>query len=83
MLVKESTHKVWLGIGKKPSKIEDDEWNIDFYVKATIILCLSDEGLHNIMNKETTIDLWCRLESLYMTKNLSNKLFMNKHTAFE
>ena len=44
----------------------------------TIILCLSDEILYNVMNKETTADLWCRLESLYMTKNLSSKLFMKK-----
>ena len=50
----------------------------DFRVKATIILCLSDEVLYNVMNKETTAGLWCRLESLYMMKSLSNKLFMNK-----
>ena len=80
LLVKEGTHKALLGIEKKPSKLEDDEWNdIDFRAKATIILCLSDEVLYNVMNKETTAGLWCRLESLYMTKSLSNKLFMKKH----
>ena len=79
LLVKEGTHKALLGIEKKPSKMEDDEWNnIDFRAKATIILCLSDEVLYNVMNKETTVDLWCRLESLYMTKSLSNKLFVKK-----
>jgi len=42
----------------KPSKIEDDEWNnIDFHTKATIILCLSDEVLYNIINEEITADL--------------------------
>ena len=81
MLVNEGTHKALLGIEKKP--MEDDEQNnINFRAKMTIMLCLSDEVLYNVMNKETTVDLWCRLESLYMTKNLSNKLFMNKHTAF-
>jgi len=79
LLVKVSTHKVLLGIEKKPSKMEDDEWNdIDLRVRATIILCLSDEILYNVMNEETTADLSCRLESLYMTKSLSNKLFMMK-----
>ena len=39
---------------------------------------LSDEVLYNVMNEETTAGLWCTLESLYMTKSLSNKLFMNK-----
>ena len=49
--------------------MEDDEWNdIDFRAKATIILCLLDEFLYNVMNEETAVGLWCRLESLYMTK---------------
>jgi len=47
-----------------------------FSRKVTIILCLSDEILYNVMNEEITAGLWCRLESLYMTKSLSNKLFM-------
>jgi len=79
LLVKEGTHKTLLGIEKKPPKMEDDEWNvIDFRVKAMIILCLSDEVLYNVMNEKTTAGLWCRLESIYMTKSLSNKLFMKK-----
>ena len=59
--------------------MEDDEWNdIDFCAKATIILCLSDEILYNMMNEETTADFLCRLESLYMIKSLSHKLFIKK-----
>jgi len=59
--------------------MEDDEWNdIDFRAKVTIIICLLDKVLYNVMNEETIAGLWCRLESLYMTKNLSNKLFMEK-----
>jgi len=35
-----------------------DEWNdIDFCPKATIILCLSDEPLYNVMIEKTTADL--------------------------
>ena len=79
LLVKEGTHKFLLSIEKKPSNMKDDEWNdIDFRTTATIILCPSDEVLYNVMNEETTVDLWCRLESLYMTNSLSNKLFMKK-----
>jgi len=55
MLVKEGTYEVLLSIEKKPSKMEDNEWNnIDFYTKLTIILCLLYEVLYNIMNEETT-----------------------------
>jgi len=79
LLVKEGTHNALLGIEKKPSKIEDDEWNdIDFRAKAMIILCLLDEVLYNVMNEKTTADFWCRLESLYIMKSLLNKLFMKK-----
>ena len=66
-----------LGIEKKPSNIEDDEWNdIDFRTKATIILCLSDKVLCNVMNEETTAGLQCRLESLYMSKTFHEKAVM-------
>ena len=55
LLVKEGTHKDMFCIEKKPSNMEDDEWNdIDFHAKMTIILCLSDEILYNMMNEETT-----------------------------
>jgi len=64
-----------LGAEKKPSKMENDEWmDLDIRAKATIILSLSDEVLYNVMNEKTTAGLWCKLESLYMTKSLSNKL---------
>ena len=58
MFVKEGTHKALLGTEKKPLKMEDDEWkDIDFRAKTTIILCLSDEVLYNVINEETTWSL--------------------------
>ena len=75
MLVNEGIHKALLGIEKKLSKMEDDEWNdIDFRAKVTIILCLLDEVLYNVMNGETTAGLWCRLERPYMTKSVEQAL---------
>ena len=45
LLVNEGTHKALLDIEKKPSKMEDDEWNdIDFHTKTTIKLYRSDEA---------------------------------------
>ena len=65
LLVKKSTHEALLG-AEKSSKMEDDEWvDINVRAKATIILCLSDEVFYNVMNKETTASLWCKMESLY------------------
>jgi len=31
------------------------------------------------MSQKTTAGLWCKLESLYIMKSLSNKLFLKKH----
>jgi len=79
LLVKESTHKSLLGVEKKPSKMEDDEWvDLNVRAKVTIILCLSVEVLYNVMNEKTTACQWCKIESFYMTKGLSNKLFLKK-----
>src|SRR4051812_3314155 len=59
--------------------MDEDDWKeIDRKAKATIILCLSDEVLYNVLNEDTVAGMWSRLESLYMTKSLSNKLYMKK-----
>ena len=34
--------------------------------------------MYNVMNEETATELWSRLETLYMTKSLSNKLYLKK-----
>src|SRR4051812_42285256 len=57
---------------------ENDWKEIDIKAKPTIILCLSDEVLYNVMNENTAAGMWSRLESLYMTKSLFNKLYMKK-----
>src|SRR4051812_26844435 len=75
LLVKEGTYQALQGIRKKPSTMGEDDWKkIDIKAKVTIILCQSDEILYNVMNEDTTAGL----ESLYMTKSLSNKLSMKK-----
>ena len=79
LLVKERTYQALQGIRKKPSTMGGDDWKeIDIKVKATIILYLSDEVLYNVLNEYTAAGMWNRLESLYMTKSLSNKLYMKK-----
>ena len=34
--------------------------------------------MYNVMDEKTTTELWSRLEILYMTKSLSNKLYLKK-----
>ena len=51
---------------------------LDARARSTIHLCLEDEVLFNITEEMTKIGLWTKLESLYMTKNLSNVIFLKR-----
>ena len=51
---------------------------MDLKTANMIQLCLANEVMYNVMDEETTTGLWSRLELLYMTKSLSNKLYLKK-----
>ena len=44
--------------------------------KSTIILCLGDKALREVVREPTTATIWLKLESLYMTKSTVNRLFL-------
>ena len=61
----------------------DAEWeDMDVKAAGTIELCLADEVMYNIMDETMTARLWLKLESLYMTKNLSNKFYLKKQLYY-
>ena len=45
---------------------------------SLILLSLSDEVLYEVSDEETAAGLWLKLEKLYMTKSLSNKLLLKR-----
>jgi hypothetical protein len=45
---------------------------------STILLCMSDEVIIEVVVESTTLRLWQKLESLYMTKSLTNKLLLKQ-----
>ncbi|GJU00053.1 hypothetical protein Tco_1110391 [Tanacetum coccineum] len=45
---------------------------------STIVLSLSDEVLYEVAHEETAADVWIKLEKLYMTKLLTNKLLLKQ-----
>ena len=51
---------------------------MDLKATSTIQLCLADKVIYNVMDEEMATELWSRLETLYMTKSLSNKLCLKK-----
>ena len=45
---------------------------------SAIQLCLADEVLREVADEDTAVGLWLKLESLYMTKFLINKLYLKQ-----
>ncbi|KAK8937136.1 hypothetical protein KSP39_PZI011924 [Platanthera zijinensis] len=78
VLVQQGLHKALLG--KEKAKVnDDDEWDeLDLKAISTIQLCLADEVMYNVIEAENTVDLWRKLEELYMSRSLTNKLYVKK-----
>jgi hypothetical protein len=67
--MQQGLQKALVGKTKKPTSMTDEDGkDLDARALGTIHLCLEDEVLFNIVGEETTLGLWNRLESLYMTK---------------
>ncbi|KAL8467999.1 hypothetical protein ACS0TY_031300 [Phlomoides rotata] len=45
---------------------------------SAIILCLGDKPLREVSKEKTVIDVWRKLESLYQTKSVPNKLYVKQ-----
>nr|GEV60523.1 retrovirus-related Pol polyprotein from transposon TNT 1-94 [Tanacetum cinerariifolium] len=44
----------------------------------TVILCLGNKVLREVTGETTAAEVWSKLETLYMTKSLANKLYLKK-----
>ncbi|GJR53655.1 retrovirus-related pol polyprotein from transposon TNT 1-94 [Tanacetum coccineum] len=67
------------GRDKLPEKLSDEEED-ELMEKAhgAIILNLADSVLREVAGETTPTGLWLQLESLYMTKSLTNRLYMKQ-----
>ncbi|KAG6390907.1 hypothetical protein SASPL_148652 [Salvia splendens] len=64
---------------EKKADEKDDKWvTLAEKAHSTIMLCLSDDVIIEVANQETAVALWTKLESLYMTKSLTNKLLLKQ-----
>nr|GEV66436.1 retrovirus-related Pol polyprotein from transposon TNT 1-94 [Tanacetum cinerariifolium] len=52
----------------------------DVYKKAhsALLLCLDNKLLQEVNKEDSTTGVWLKLETLYMTKSLANKLYLKK-----
>lgn len=63
----------------KPTRVSDEEWKkLDWKAKSTIQLCVSDSVLLNVSGEATSKALLDKLGTLYQSKSLMNKLFLQK-----
>jgi hypothetical protein len=71
--------KALLGKSKQPTTITDDDWDeMDARELSSIRLCLANDVLFNIVLEKTTVGLWTKLESLYMTKSLTSRIYLKR-----
>ena len=60
---------------KRCGSLTDEEWEeLELKTLSAIQLCLTLHVLREVFDKTTAVDLWVRLEELYMTKSLANKI---------
>jgi hypothetical protein len=65
--------------GTKPEGMADIDWKeLEVKVVATIRLCLGDDVMYHVMDKESSAAVWLKLESRYMLKSLTNKLYLKQ-----
>ena len=77
MLIRQGVVKALVGKTKKPYDMSTEDWNeIDENALSDIPLCLVNDVLFNIVSETTAVDLSTKLESLYMTKSLTNKILL-------
>ena len=79
LLVQQGLSKALSGASKKPEQMSNDDWE-DLQAKAvsTIRLCLADEVMYHVIGDDSPAGVWTKLESRYMSKSLTNKLFLKQ-----
>jgi hypothetical protein len=84
LLVQQGLQKELAGKKKKPTSMTGEDWeDLDVRDLSTIRLCLVDEVLFNIAEEETKTGLWNGLESMYMTKSLTKKIFLKRKLSLQ
>ncbi|KAJ4704466.1 Retrovirus-related Pol polyprotein from transposon TNT 1-94 [Melia azedarach] len=70
---------LWVSLARKPANpITAGMVVLEEKAHSTIMLSLADDIITEIVGEETVQGLWVKLEGLYMTKSLTNKLFLKQ-----
>lgn len=64
---------------KKPEAMSADDWEeLQMKAVSTIRLCLADDVMYHVIGDESPAGVWAKLETRYMSKSLTNKLFLKQ-----
>ena len=65
--------------GKQPEGMDNLDWKkLEAKAVATIRLYLADDVMYHIMDEESPVKVWLKLKSQYMSKSLTNKLYLKQ-----
>jgi len=65
--------------GMKLDDMLDIDWKeLEARTVATIWLCLGDDVMYHVMDEESPVAVWLKLENQYMSKSLMNKLYLKQ-----
>ncbi|KAH9668238.1 hypothetical protein KPL70_021339 [Citrus sinensis] len=60
------------------SKTPEEAAEVDKKARSIIILSLGDAVIREVAKEKTVAGLWAKLEGIYMTKSLANRLYIKK-----
>ena len=64
---------------KKLTKVDDDKWEeMQAQACPTIWLCLSDQIMYHVMDITSSKQIWDKLEEQFMSKTLTQKLYLKQ-----
>jgi hypothetical protein len=65
--------------GTKPEGMADIDWKeLEAKAVATIQLCLGDDVMYHVRDEKSLTTVQLKLESRYMSKSLTNKLYLKQ-----
>ncbi|KAE8732732.1 hypothetical protein F3Y22_tig00001750pilonHSYRG00022 [Hibiscus syriacus] len=63
----------------KPASMDEEDWEeLQQRAAGTIRLCLSDEVMYHVMHLSSPDEIWRKLESQFMSKSLTTKLYLKQ-----
>lgn len=77
LLISQKLHKILSGKAKKNEDMADEDWEeLDLEARASIMLCLERDVTFLVDGEKTTEAVWTKLESNFMTKTLTNRIYL-------